>query len=71
MARSVLRTERGASNLTLSRVEHEGLVEVAESGNLQFSCLQPSLKLLFDSFEIPNVTGSCAGKSKPCERRRK
>lgn len=58
MARSVLGTERGASDLTLSRVEHEGLVEVTESVNFQFSCLQPSLNLLLNGLKVPDMNGS-------------
>lgn len=56
---SVLGTESGgASNLTLSRVEHKGLVEATETVDLLFSCLQPGLELLLDGLKVPDVTGS-------------
>jgi hypothetical protein len=49
---------RGASNLTLSGIEHEGLVEATETVDLSLSSLQPILELLFYGLEVPNVTGS-------------
>jgi len=58
MARSVLGAKGGASDLTLSRVEHQSLVEATESVDFHFGGLQPGLELLFDGLEVPDVAGS-------------
>ena len=57
MRQSVVEGCRRGEGCCTSAVEHEGLVDGAESVNFVISTLETGLQLAFDSFEVLDVTG--------------